>query len=117
MSFLILNWRKLKNGEFELRITGQWQDEVNLRLVVESQHSLDGVIASHVIHPENQGQPINLRPLGENGKQWSLTIINPNINQDRLRLAASANKAVYYGDAGLVFINYETAFNNDFREE
>ncbi|MGK0445131.1 MAG: hypothetical protein ACJA1U_002071, partial [Bermanella sp.] len=32
------------------------------------------------------------------------------------RLAASANQAVYFGDASLAFINYETSYEDDFRK-
>jgi hypothetical protein len=106
---------ELKNGDFELRITGKWLDEVNLSLTFESDFPLEGIIASHVYNTENSDAPINLRPLDDTKKHWTLSIVNPNTKQDRLRIAAQANQAVYYGDAALVFIDYKTAFENDFR--
>lgn len=106
----------LKNGEFELVLSAQTEDNNNVTLTLTSRHSLEGVIIAHATHPEESAKPINMRPLSEDGTQWRLTINNPNIQTDRLQIAASANSAVYYGDASLTFIEYETAFNDDFRD-
>jgi len=106
----------LKNGDFEIHIQGKWIDDVQVQLTLESKFPLDGVIASHVTGEEHNVPPINMRPLDKNGLKWMLSITNPNMNNDRLRLAASANQAVYFGDASLAFINYETSYHDDFRE-
>jgi len=106
----------LKNGEFEMRIHANWSDNVQVLLTVESNYPLDGVIAAHVQDDANNVPPINMRPVDQDGYKWALSIINPNLKIDRLRLAASANQAVYFGDASLAFINYETSYEDDFRK-
>lgn len=106
----------LKNGEFEIHIQAKWFDEVQVLLTLESKFPLDGVIAAHVTDDDHNVPPINMRPLDDKGHKWGLNIVNPNIKVDRLRLAASAQRALYYGDASLAFINYETSYQDDFRE-
>jgi hypothetical protein len=106
----------LKNGEFEMHIQAQWADDVQVLLTLESKFPLDGVIASHVTNQDHNVPPINMRPLDKEGFKWALSIINPNLEIDRLRLAASANQAIYFGDASLAFINYETSYHDDFRK-
>lgn len=106
----------LKNGEFEIHIQAKWSDEVQVLLSLESKYPLDGVIAAHVTNDDHNVPPINMRPLDKEGHKWTLNIVNPDVNVDRLRLAASAQRALYYGDASLTFINYETSYQDDFRE-
>lgn len=106
----------LKNGDFEMRIHAKWSDDVQVLLTLESNVTLDGVIAAHVTNESHNVPPINMQPLDDDGHKWALQIVNPNLKADRLRLAASANQAIYYGDASLTFINYETSYDDDFRE-
>lgn len=106
----------LKNGEFELKLTAVWQDDVHLQLKLESKHPLDGVIAAHVVEQDTEVPPLNMKPEDETGLKWSLNLVNPNPAQDRLHIAASASRTLYFGDAALAFIDYGTAFKEDFRQ-
>lgn len=106
----------LKNGEFEMRIHAKWSDDVQVQLTLESNYPLDGVIAAHVQDPSQGVPPMTMQAADQAGYKWSLNIVNPNKSIDRLRLAASANEAVYFGDASLAFINYETSYEDDFRK-
>jgi len=106
----------LKNGDFELRIRGQWFDDVQVLLTLESTVPLDGIIAAHVTNNNTEVPPVKMQPLDNTGFKWGLNIVNPNLEIDRIRLAASSNEALYFGDAALKFINYETSFKDDFRQ-
>jgi len=106
----------LKNGDFEVRIRGQWFDEVQVLLTLESTVPLDGVIAAHVTNIDTEVPPVKMKALDDSGLKWGLNIVNPNLKVDRIRLAASSNETLYFGDAALTFINYETSFNDDFRQ-
>lgn len=106
----------LKNGDFELTITGKWQDKEHLNLTVTSKHPLEGVIAAHIHEGEENPAPVNLQSTDTSGLTWSLQLFNPNAQMDQLHLAASAKKTLYFGEAALAFIEYETAFQDDFRQ-
>ncbi len=83
---------------------------------VESQFPLDGIIAAHVVDQNNEVPPVNMHPVDDKGLVWQLSLVNPNPNEDRIHVAASANRTLYYGDAALMFIEYGTSFNQDFRQ-
>lgn len=105
----------LKNGDFELHVAATWTSDVQVSLTLESKFPLDGVIAAHVINQDQNVPPMNMRPIDNSGLKWKLDIVNPNMKIDRLQLAASVNKTLYYGDTSLAFINYETSYDQDFR--
>ena len=105
----------LKNGDFEVHVKAQWASDVQVVLTLESKHPLDGIIAAHVINQDHNSAPMSMRALDDKGLKWSLDITNPDLKIDRLQLAASANHTLYYGDASLAFINYETSYDEDFR--
>lgn len=106
----------LKNGDFEVRMRGEWLDGVQILLTLESTVPLDGIVAAHVTKADETTPPLKMKALDNSGLRWGLNIINPDLQIDRLRLAASSKETLYFGDAALTFINYETSFNNDFRK-
>jgi hypothetical protein len=107
---------QLKNGDFELALKGTWEDGEHLKIELESPYPLEGVLAAQVDSLDKQSTPSKMVSLNKDGTLWAMTLVNPSISEDRIRLAASANKSVYYGDAGLAFVNYETSFHSDFRQ-
>ena len=107
---------QLKNGDFELELVGTWEDDVHLKIELASPFPLNGVIAVQVDKFDSQSVPSKMISINKEGTLWAMTLVNPTIGQDRIRLAASSNKSIYYGDAGLAFVNYETTFNDDFRQ-
>lgn len=106
----------LKNGDFELTLTSEWQSDQRLLLRLESAHALDGVKLAAVKGLQDNRPPVDMYPQGRDGHLWQLEIDRPNLEQGRLRLAVSANKTLYYGDAALAFARYETSFGEDFRQ-
>lgn len=106
----------LKNGEFELTLTAKWQDQRRMLLILESAHPLDGAMIAAVDTPEDDRKPVEMYPENRERQKWTLELMNPNLEQGRLRLAVSSNKTLYYGDAAMKFAQYETAFGHDFRQ-
>lgn len=107
---------QLKNGDFELELKGTWQDDVHLQLELVSEFPLQGVVAAQIDQQDSQAVPAQMVALNESGTRWGMLLTNPSIDQSRIRLAASSNQSMYYGDAGLAFVNYETSFDDDFRQ-
>lgn len=106
----------LKNGEFELTLTAKWQDQRRMLLTLESVHPLDGAMVAAVETPADNREPVEMYPENRDRQTWTLELMNPNLEQGRLRLAVSSNKTLYYGDAAMKFAQYETAFGHDFRQ-
>jgi hypothetical protein len=107
---------QLKNGDFELELKGTWQDDVHLQLELESEFPLEGVVAVQIDPTDSQAIPAQMIALNDSRTRWGMTLVNPSIEQSRIRLAASSNKTLYYGDAGLAFVDYHTTFDDDFRQ-
>lgn len=110
---------QLKNGDFEIELKGTWQDDIHLKIELESAYPLEGVIAAQIDQVDSldsRGIPSKMLALNESKTRWGMILVNPSIDQSRIRLAASSNQTMYYGDAGLAFVNYETSFDNDFRQ-
>ncbi len=106
----------LKNGEFELTLTAKWLDQRRMLLTLESVHPLDGAMVAAVENPADDRKPVEMYPENRDRQHWTLELVNPNLDQGRLRLAVSSNKTLYYGDAAMKFAQYETAFGSDFRQ-
>lgn len=107
---------QLKNGDFELELKGSWKDEVHLQIELESQFPLEGVVAAQIDNLDADSTPMQMVALNEQGTRWGMLLVNPTLDQSRIRLAASSNETLYYGDAGLAFVNYTTSFDDDFRQ-
>ncbi|MAZ89359.1 MAG: hypothetical protein CL693_17145 [Cellvibrionaceae bacterium] len=106
----------LKNGEFELTLKAEWQEEGRVILHLTSAHPLDGAMIAAVNNASEDKEPVEMYPEDRSGLNWSLELMNPNVEQGRLRLAVSSNKTLYYGDAAMKFALYETIFDEDFRQ-
>lgn len=107
---------QLKNGDFELELVGTWQDGIHLKLELRSEFPLEGVLAAQIDQSDSNATPSQMTPLNDAGTLWGMLLTNPSIDQSRIRLAASSNQTMYYGDAALAFINYKTSFDDDFRQ-
>jgi len=105
----------LKNGEFELHVSGEWLDQAHLELTITSQHPLNGIVAAHV-NPQDLEQPMQLAAANQDQTQWKMLLEQPSIANSRIRVVASANEALYFGDASLAFVEYDTSFHKDFRQ-
>lgn len=101
----------LKNGDFELTLRFEWLANGRMLLALESVHSLDGVLLALVEAEASENPPVDMRPVGDDGLTWSLDIEHPDPERHRLRLVASADQALYFGDVALKFTVIESTFN------
>ena len=93
----------LKINEFELDLSFRRLGADRLALDLESVFPLDGVMLAVVTHGADEAAPRPMQPAGDDGLKWTIEASVPNPGNDRLRLAASAGGAVYYGDASTEF--------------
>ena len=98
----------LKNSDFELNLSTESLDGDRLLLLLKSEFPLDGVKVALVKDEANEKLPVDMRPMGKDGLVWSLEIARPDPERSRLRLVASANRSLYFGDAAMKFTLQET---------
>ena len=98
----------LKNADFELNLRTESLADDRLLLTLESEFPLDGVKVALVEHEADEKQPVDMRAMSEDGLVWSLEIASPDPERNRLRLVASANGSLYFGDAAMKFTLKET---------
>jgi hypothetical protein len=94
----------LKNGDFELRLVPERGVDGQVRLTLRSEFPLDGVMIALVETGEGERPPVNMLPVGDDGMVWSIGIGNPDTESDRMRLVASTNQALWYGDVATTFV-------------
>jgi hypothetical protein len=56
--------------------------------------------------------PEDMQPMSDDGLVWSLEIMRPDPERDRLRLVASSRGSLYFGDAATKFTLIES--NRDY---
>jgi len=100
----------LKNGDFELMLIPETIDEDRLLLTLSSEFPLEGVVLGLVTDGAEDSPPIDMRPMDDKGLVWSLDFALPDAEHSRLRLVASANHSLWFGDAALKFILPTTVF-------
>lgn len=98
----------LKNGDFELLLRPDLTVGESLVLILESEFPLDGVVLALIDAEAGESSPQDMQPRNDSGLVWSLEMPRPDPQNSRLRLAASANEALWYGDAALKFIDTES---------
>jgi len=102
----------LKNVDFDLTLTGEPLGDDRYLLNVVSANPLDGIKLALVENEADEGQPVDMQPVGDDGLNWSLEIKRPDPGRDRLHLVAAAGGALYYGDASTSFTVKETEGEN-----
>ena len=100
----------LRNGDFELKLRFEVLANGRMLLKLESLHPLDGVLLALVENEASDEPPVDMRPIGDDGLNWSLDIGYPDPVSHRLHLVASANQALYFGDAATKFTIEYSAF-------
>ncbi|MBT8073454.1 MAG: hypothetical protein HKP21_07065, partial [Xanthomonadales bacterium] len=93
----------LKNGDFELTLGFEWLEGGRMLLKLESVNPLDGVLLALVEDEDEKKSPSEMQAADPNGLTWQLEIERPDPQRHRLRLVASANQALYFGDAAMKF--------------
>lgn len=93
----------LKNVDFELILRYEWLENKNMLLLLSSENRLDGVMVAHVENQDDEKEPVAMKPVSNDGLNWSLELQQPDPETNRLRLVASANQTLYFGDAAMKF--------------
>jgi hypothetical protein len=93
----------LKNGDFELKLHTEELENDRLLLVLESVFPLEGVLVGLLESEADEAQPVDMRPVGDDGLTWSLDLVRPNPEAGRLQLVAAAKGSLYYGDVAMKF--------------
>ena len=93
----------LRNGDFELQLSFERLENDQLLLKLRSANPLEGVVLAMVENEADEGQPVDMRAMGNDGLIWALDIATPDPERHRLHLAASSNQVLYYGDVATKF--------------
>jgi len=93
----------LKNGDFELNLEPEWTVDEQLLLTLKSEFPLAGVVIAVVVNEVDEPLPVDMQATGDNGLVWSVNMGRPDPEKDRLRLVASSNQSLWYGDVALKF--------------
>jgi len=93
----------LKNGDFELNLSYEWAGDGQLLLTLRSEFPLDGVVIALVQSEADDNLPVDMQMMGDDGLAWTVNLSNPNPGHDRLRLVASSNRSLWYGDVAMKF--------------
>lgn len=99
----------LKNGEFELTLTYQMRGTARMLLSLESVHPLEGVLLAMIENDSDEQPPVEMQATSSDGLHWSLDLARPDPEIHRLRLVASAEGALYFGDAATSFTVVESS--------
>lgn len=93
----------LKNGDFELDLFVESAENGRPVLKLSSAHALDGVMVALLGRGDEEQEPRQMIPRNGEGLAWSIELEPFDPGRDRLRLAASAQKTLYFGDVALKF--------------
>ena len=97
----------LKNVDFELTFSYERLDNGLMLLNLKSENPLDGIKLALVKSETDDGLPVEMRPVSNDGLNWSLEIAQPDPERDRLHLVASSNQTLYLGDVAMKFTSLE----------
>jgi hypothetical protein len=107
---------ELKNGNFKVVVTGETEIDGGLRLHLESVFPLDTAHVSVVYTPSEIIEPVAMELSSDDGTTWHVDMMVSNPQEQFLRVAVSANEAIYYAETKMPFLQYETSFHKDFRK-
>ena len=93
----------LKNGEFELNLSIEWQQGDQGKLMLESAFPLDGIKIALETGQSDEEKPFDMVRNDEDGLLWTLETKLP-AAEDQLRLVASADGTLYFGDTAAIFM-------------
>jgi hypothetical protein len=99
----------LQNADFELGIGFRRAASGRVVLQVDSAFPLDGVVAALVSPNGREHEPRPLRRAEPGGLSWTVEMYAPRAGEDRLRIAASAAGAQYFGEVATRFLLDEEA--------
>jgi hypothetical protein len=102
----------LKNVDFELTLSFERLGNDRLLLKLLSENPLDGVKLALVENATDEEQPMDMRPSGDDGLNWSMEIPLPDPERDRLHLVALSMQTLYFGDVATKFTSSEIENEN-----
>ncbi len=83
-------------------------------LQLESSHALQNATIGFVTKEGEEGKVWAMQASDTTAKVWRL-FLPTELNSELLaRIVLQANNAYYYAETGMIFINYETGFRQDF---
>jgi hypothetical protein len=98
----------LKNVDFELTISFERLENGRLLLNLVSEHPLDGIKLAMIESADDDKEPRDMLPTSGDFLNWTLDIPVPDPEHDRLRLVASSQQTLYFGDVATKFTAVET---------
>ena len=98
----------LKNADFELTLNFERLNGNRFLLKLISAHALDGVLMAQAANEADEKQPEEMRPVGQDGLNWSLEMEDVDPEHHRLHVVASSRGSLYYGDTAMKFMLAET---------
>ena len=105
----------LKNGNFKVVITGAADRSGNVLLQLDSVFALDEAYIAVVNDSSDSAGPVAMEKFSDDARVWRLSVSSVDPLQQYLRLAVTAQGAVYYAETAMPFLEYETSFKKDFR--
>lgn len=109
---------ELKNGDFEVRMTPTVAENGQSIFTLTSAVPLQGgrIGLSSKLDQTVDAASVALESVGGSTTEWQFVL--PVVDKtERLQLAFSSSDVIYYGEASLAFLDYETSFGKDFRHQ
>lgn len=99
----------LKNADFELQLALLPLTPDASALQVNSAVPLNGIVAALVSADGLEQEPRPLRRADPSGRSWTVELQRPEAGRDRMRIAATAAGAEYFGEVATRFAQEEDA--------
>ena len=106
----------LKNGDFELKLTVDWQNDGGSTLNLQSIFPLEGARVALVNPGQPESDPQVMQQADERGLNWVVQLGELDPDASRLRMAVVSSETFYYGEVATLFSVYKTSFGGDFRQ-
>ncbi|MEE2733701.1 hypothetical protein [Ketobacter sp.] len=107
----------LKNAEFQVDVSVDQAGVNRMTLSLTAKHPLQGAKAALVENAQQPGDPVDLTATDNSAQHWTVDLSGDHTELSTLRLVVAAADAIYFGETGLTFIDYQTSFGKDFRHE
>ena len=100
----------MENGDFKVKFRSEKLTQDSLELSLHAAYPLEGVKLSVVDNQEQNAQPVDMMPAGQDGQNWIITLPKPASADSWLRVAIQSEGTLYYGETQTAFVKYETLF-------
>ncbi|MCR9906713.1 hypothetical protein NB545_04375 [Vibrio campbellii] len=100
----------MENGDFKVKFRSEKLTQDSLELSLHAAYPLEGVKLSVVDNQEQNAQPVDMTPAGQDRQNWIITLPKPASADSWLRVAIQSEGTLYYGETQTAFVKYETLF-------